>query len=151
MLLRERLNDDLKCALRAKDATRLAVIRGIKAAVLEAETKDRRTSLEDGDIVGLIAKEVKERRDVIGEFERAGRRDLVDKARAEIAILTEYLPQPLSESELSRLVDQALQETGARGMADMKSVMAWLTPRVQGRVEGAAVAVKVKAALSRGS
>ena len=150
-MVRERLNDDLKRAMRAKDATRLAVIRGIKAAVLEAETKDRRTALEDGDIIRLIAKEVKERRDVMGEFERAGRRDLVDKARAEIAILTEYLPQPLSESELSRLVDQALQETGARGMADMKNVMAWLTPRIEGQAEGAAVAVKVKAALSRGS
>jgi len=96
MSLRERLNEDLKSAMRAKDAARMAVIRGIKAAVLQAETRGERITLDDAGIFSVIVKEVKERQDAILEFERGARPDLVDKLLVEMEILKAYLPDPLS-------------------------------------------------------
>ena len=147
MSLRERLNDDLKQAMRDKDAVRLSVIRGVKAAVLQAETRGERTTLDDAGIVAVIVKEVKERQDATADFERGGRQDLVDKLVEEIAVLQQYLPEPLTEKELTALITEALSETGAQGPKDMGKVMGWLTPRTRGRADGRMVAEAVKTAL----
>ncbi|NMP23006.1 GatB/YqeY domain-containing protein [Sulfobacillus harzensis] len=149
MSLRDRLNEDLKTAMRAKDAARLSVIRGIKAAILQAETRGERVVLDDPGIVQVIAKEVKERQDAIEEFRRGGRADLVDKLTGEIAVLKDYLPEPLSEAELAQLVETAISETGAEGPKDMGRVMGWLTPKTRGRADGKAVSEAVKTALQR--
>ncbi|MCY0879130.1 MAG: GatB/YqeY domain-containing protein [Firmicutes bacterium] len=148
MSLRERLNDDLKDAMRAKDTLRLSVIRGIKAAILREETRGERTTLDDQGIVQVIAKEVKERQEAIGDFERGGRSDLVAQAQAEIQVLTQYLPQPLSRAELDELIREAIAAVGAQGPRDLGRVMGWLTPKTRGRADGKEVAEAVKARLS---
>ncbi|MCL5116850.1 MAG: GatB/YqeY domain-containing protein [Firmicutes bacterium] len=147
MSLRDRLNEDLKTAMRAKDAVRLSVIRGIKAAILQAETRGERVTLDDAGILQVITKEVKERQDAAGEFERGGRQDLVDKMAGELAVLKEYLPEPLTEAELASLVEEAISSTGAEGPKDMGRVMGWLTPRTRGRADGKVVSEAVKQAL----
>jgi len=144
MSLRERLNQDLKDAMRAKDQARMTVIRGIKAAILEAETKSQRTTLEDDAIIGVIAKEVKERKETLPEFERGGRLDLVEKLQTEIRILEEYLPTPLTPEEVQALIAEAIRETGASGPRDMGRVMGWLSPKIRGRADGRAVSDLVK-------
>lgn len=144
MSLRARLDDDLKSAMRARDSLRLSVIRGVKAGILQAETRGERRSLDDADIVQVIAKEVKERQDSIAEFERAGRPELVDKLVNEIRVLREYLPQPLTEIELSQLIDEAIQFTGARAPQDLGRVMGWLSPKTRGRADGASLAEQVR-------
>lgn len=147
MSLVERLNQDLKDAMRARDQVRLTVIRGIKSAVTEAETRKERKSVDDGDVLGIIAKEVKERREVLTEFERAGRTDLVQKALQEIEVLSTYLPEPLSAQEIHSLVVEAVQATGATDGSGLGKVMAWLQPRTRGRADGAEVSRHVKEVL----
>lgn len=147
MSLRDRLNEDLKDAMRAKDTVRLSCIRGVKAAILQAETRGERVVLDESGILQVITKEVKERQDAILEFERGGRPDLVEKLTGEMAVLKEYLPEPLSDAELAQLVAEALAETGAEGPKDMGRVMGWLTPKTRGRADGKAVSEAVKAAL----
>ena len=147
MPVRDRLNDDLKTAMRAKDSVRLMVIRSVKAAILQAETKNQRTTLEEDGILQVLAKEVKERRDAIVEFERAGRPELVAKLHEEIAVLAEYLPEPLSPEELSSLIEEAIRTVQAQSPKDMGRVMGWLSPRTRGRAEGKAVSEEVRRAL----
>lgn len=144
MSLRDRLDDDLKSAMRARDSLRLSVIRGVKAAVLQAETRGERKTLDDAGIVQVIAKEVKERQDSIAEFERADRPELVDKLVHEIRVLQEYLPQPLTETELSQLIDEAIRSTGASGPKDLGRVMGWLSPKTRGRADGATLSELVR-------
>ena len=150
MALRERLNEDLKVAMRAKDPVRLAVIRGIKAAVLSVETRAERVTLEDDGILQVITKELKERQEALPEFERAGRQDLVDKLRQEMAIVQEYLPAPLSSDELAKLVADAIDRSGAAGPRDLGKVMGILQPAIRGRADGRMVADLVKSQLQRG-
>lgn len=150
MALRERLNEDLKVAMRAKDPVRLAVIRGIKAAVLSVETRAERVTLEDDGILQVITKELKERQEALPEFERAGRQDLVDKLRQEMALLREYLPAPLSSDELAKLVADAIDRSGAAGPRDLGKVMGILQPAIRGRADGRMVADLVKSQLQRG-
>lgn len=150
MSLSERLNEDLKAAMRSRDQVRLTVIRGVKAAIIETETRRERVSVADEDILGIIAKEVKERREVLGEFQRAGREDLVAKSQAEIEVLSSYLPEPLSASEIAQLIEQAVAETGAEGAGAMGKVMGWLQPKIRGRADGAQVSAQVKQFLSAG-
>jgi uncharacterized protein YqeY len=148
MSLRDQLNQDLKEAMRARDSVRLTVIRGVKAAVTEAETRRERVSLDDDHILGIIAKEVKERREVISEFQRVGRTDLVEKAEQEILVLSGYLPKPLSSEEVTALIQQAIQETGALGSAGVGKVMGWLAPKIRGRADGSDVSMRVKELLN---
>jgi uncharacterized protein YqeY len=148
LTLRERLDQDLKAALRAKDATRLSVIRGIKAAVLAQETQSRRTLLDDDGIIAVIVRELKERREVLPQFEAAGRADLVEKARNEIAVLESYLPQALTGEEIAGLIEEAVAAVGASGPKDHGKVMAWLAPRIRGRADGRAVSEAVKTRLA---
>lgn len=147
-MLRERLEADLKTALREHDQTRLSVIRLIKAAVLTQETKGPRRVLDDAGILEVIAREIKERLEALPEFERGGRADLVAKVQRELAVLREYMPPPLSETELDALVDDAVHRTGAKGPKDMGRVMAELMPAVRGRADGRVVSEKVRARLS---
>ncbi|MCL5971800.1 MAG: GatB/YqeY domain-containing protein [Firmicutes bacterium] len=148
MSLREQLNEDLKTAMRAKDQARLVVIRGIKAGILAAETRSERITLDDDGILQVIAKELKERRDALPDFERSGRQDLVDKLNHEMELLSQYLPTPLTSDELRRLVNEAVQSVGASGPKDMGKVMAWLTPKTRGRADGREVSALVKEQLA---
>ncbi len=148
-MLREQLDADLKLALRERHAVRLSVIRQVKAAVLAQETRHARTTLDDQGIQAVIVKEIKERRDALAEFERAHRNDLADKARAEIAELSRYLPEAMSPAELQRLVDQAIEDSGAAGARDLGAVMAKVLPQTRGRVDGRTVSDMVRERLSQ--
>ncbi len=148
MTLRDQLNDDLKTAMRAKDALRLLVIRGVKAGILAQETRAQRVTLGDDGILQVIVKEIKERKDANEEFRKAGRDDLVEKNEKEIEILNEYLPAPLTEDDLDLLIVGAIQQTGASGPKDMGKVMALVNPQVRGRADGKHVAELVKSRLN---
>ncbi len=147
MTLRERLTDDLKAAMRAKDGTRLSVIRAVKAGILSQETRNERITLDDDGIMQVIVKEIKERREANEEFQRAGRKDLVEQNEKEMGVLSTYLPAPLPEDEIVGLVMGAIRETGAQGPKDMGKVMAIINPVIRGRADGRHVAELVKAQL----
>lgn len=147
MSLRDQLNEDLKQAMRNKDTIRLNVIRSIKASILSAETKGQRKTLDEDGIVQVLAKELKERKESLPEFEKAGRTDLVDTLHQEIAFVMAYLPKPLSPSEIERIVEDAMTSIGASSPKDMGRVMGIVTPQVRGRADGRFVSEMVKARL----
>lgn len=133
--------------MRAKDGTRLAVIRAVKAGILSQETRNERITLDDDGIMQVIVKEIKERREANEEFQRAGRKDLVEQNEKEMEVLSAYLPAPLPEDEIVGLVMGAIRETGAQGPKDMGKVMAIINPVIRGRADGRHVAELVKAQL----
>ena len=135
MSLKDRLLEDMKSAMKEKDTIRKSTITMVRAAILQKE-KDEKVKLDDDGVVGIIVKEVKQRRDSIPDFERGNRPDLVDKLNTEINILTEYLPQQLTEKEIEKIVVQTISEVGATGMKDMGKVMGALMPRLKGRADG---------------
>lgn len=141
--LKDRIASDMKEAMRAKDAVRLESIRLLRAAIQRREV-DERVTLNDEDVVVVLQKMVKQGKDSIDQFTNGGRDDLVAKEAATLAILETYLPEQIDPAELSRLIDQALSETGAEGVRDMGKVMAWLKPHVQGRADMGAVSAKIK-------
>lgn len=141
--LKDRIASDMKEAMRAKDAVRLESIRLLRAAIQRREV-DERVTLNDEDVVGVLQKMVKQGKDSIDQFTKGGRDDLVAKEAATLAVLETYLPEQIDPAELSRLIDQALSETGAQGVRDMGKVMAWLKPHVQGRADMGAVSAKIK-------
>jgi uncharacterized protein YqeY len=145
--LRERLRADVTAAMRSGETLRRDTLRMAENAIYNAEKRDRRTYADD-EVAMILAKEVKTRRESIEAFEKGGREDLAAKERAEIAILAEYLPQPLSEAELAALVTQAIAETGASSPRDMGRVMGWLSPRTRGRADGRVLSGLVGAALA---
>ena len=147
MSLLENLKNAQKDAMRAKDKVRLGTIRMALAAVKQREV-DERIELVDSDIIALLTKMVKQRKDAASQFEQANRQDLVDVELAEIEVLQGFLPQALSEQELATLVAQAISETQPAGMQDMGKVMAWLKPKVQGRVDMGQLSGKIKAQLN---
>jgi uncharacterized protein YqeY len=124
----------MKAAMRAKDAARLGAIRFLQAAIKQKEV-DERVEADDAAVLAIVDKLIKQRRDSITQFEAAGRRDLVDKEQAELALLQGYLPQQLTDAELEAAVDAALAESGATGAAAMGKVMAVLKPRIAGRAD----------------
>ena len=146
MSLLDDLKNAQKDAMRAKDKVRLGTIRMALAAVKQREV-DERIELNDSDVIALLTKMVKQRKDAASQFEQANRQDLVDVELAEIDILQTFLPQPLSEEEISSLIDQAMVETQASGMQDMGKVMAWLKPKVQGRADMGKLSGQIKAKL----
>ncbi|WP_100656172.1 GatB/YqeY domain-containing protein [Alteromonas flava] len=146
MPLIDELKEAQKDAMRAKDKLRLGTIRMALAAIKQREI-DERITLTDSDILAVITKMVKQRKDAAQQFDDAKRADLADNERAEIVILETFLPQPLSEDELAYLINQAMTETGASGMQDMGKVMGWLKPKVQGRADMGALSGKIKAKL----
>ncbi|ADK13873.1 MULTISPECIES: GatB/YqeY domain-containing protein [Clostridium] len=143
MSLKERLQEDWKNALKSGDKFKANTISMAKAAVLLVEKTDGK-KLDDEKIIDIIAKEVKERRESILEFEKGKRQDLVEKAKSEIDILLEYLPQQLSKEEISEIIRNAVNEVGAESIKDMKKVMAIVMPKTRGRADGKLVSQIVK-------
>jgi len=147
--LKNRITEDMKSAMRAKDAPRLSAIRLLLAAIKQREV-DGRVELTDTDVVAVIDKMMKQRRDSISQYDAAGRQDLADAERLELALLQGYMPQGLSDAEVADAVAAAVAESGAKGPQDMGKVMALLKPRLAGRADMTAVSQQVKARLSAG-
>ncbi len=147
MPLKEQLDADLKAAMKGKDALKLSVVRMLKSAVKYREIEVMKP-LDDAGVLGVVASEIKRRRDSVEQYKAGSRQDLVDKEEAEIRILQSYLPQQLSEAELRAKVDEVIARTGAKGPKDMGAVMKALMPDVQGRAEGKAVSDMVKQRLA---
>lgn len=135
MSLSERLNEDLKQAMKNQDKFKLSVIRMIRSAIKYVEI-EKKQPLDDQEVLEILSREVKQRKDSLQEFEKAGRHDLVEPLKHEIAIIGEYLPQQLSEDELKAIVQETIQEAGASTKADMGKVMGALMPKVKGRADG---------------
>ncbi|WP_429117497.1 GatB/YqeY domain-containing protein [Aeromonas veronii] len=147
MSLKDQLKDQQKLAMLAKDKARLGAIRLLMAEIKQREV-DTRIELNDEDILAVVTKMVKQRRDSISQFEAAGRQDLADKESAEIVVLQEFLPHQLTADEIAALIEQAITESGAAVMADMGKVMAVLKPKIQGRADVGAVSAQVKTRLA---
>jgi hypothetical protein len=147
MPLKTRITEDMKDAMRAKNAPRLSTIRMLLAAVKQREVDERR-ELADADVLAVIDKMIKQRRDSIAQFEAGHRADLAAVEKAELEVLSAYMPQPLSDAEIDALIAEAMASTGATGAAGMGKVMAELKPRLAGRADLAAVSATVKARLT---
>ena len=137
--LRERLRDDLKDAMRARDATRRGTIRLVEAAIKNAEIEKRGGELSEQDIQAILQRQVKQRQDSIEQYEQAGRSDLVDVERAEIAVIEAYLPQQMSRADIEAAARDVIQQTGASGPSDRGKVMGQLMPQLRGQADGATV------------
>jgi uncharacterized protein YqeY len=146
--LRDRLHDDTTAAMRSGDVLRRDVLRMVQNAVYNVE-KSKRITLSEDDLLAVLTREVKTRRESVEAFRKGGREDLAAKEEAEIAILAEYLPQPLTEDELRALVAQGIRETGAASARDLGRVMGWLSPRIRGRADGKVVSGLVAQALAQ--
>jgi uncharacterized protein YqeY len=146
MTLKDRITEDMKAAMRAKDSARLGAIRLLQAAIKQKEV-DERVTLDDAAIVAIIDKLIKQRRDSVAAFEQANRQDLADKESAEIAVLQAYLPARLSVEEVQAAVRAIVAETGASGPVDMGKVMGAAKQRLAGKADMAAVSQAVKKAL----
>ena len=147
MALIDKLKDEQKLAMKAKDKIRLGTIRLALAAIKQREV-DERITLNDDDILAVLTKLVKQRRDSVAQYESAGRQDLADVEKAEIIVLEDFMPQPLTDQEVAALVDSAVAESGAAGMQDMGKVMAVLKPQIQGRADMGKVSGLVRAKLA---
>ena len=147
MTLKVRISDDMKAAMRAKDAPRLGAIRLLQAAIKQREV-DERIELDDTQVIEAIEKMLKQRRDSISQYEGAGRQDLANAEKYEVSVLQEYLPQPLTEAEIAALLDKVVAETGAAGIKDMGKVMAAVKPLVVGRADMGSLSGLIKARLS---
>ena len=148
MSLKERITDDMKAAMRAKDAERLGAIRMLTAAIKQKEV-DERVELDDAAVVGIVDKLLKQRKDSIEAFEKAARQDLADKEKAEVVVLQAYLPARLSADEVKAEVQAIVAELGAKGPGDMGKVMGAAKARLAGQAEMSQVSAAVKAALSK--
>ena len=148
MTLKETLSEDMKSAMRAKDSEKLATIRLINAAIKQREV-DERIELGDDQVLSVIEKMIKQRKDSITQFEAGGRQDLADKEKSEITVLAAYMPAQMSEAEVQAEVATAVTQAGATGPQDMGKVMAVLKPKLAGRADMTAVSALVKAALTK--
>jgi uncharacterized protein YqeY len=146
MTLKERITEDMKTAMRSRDAARLSTIRMLLAATKQREV-DERITLSDADVLAIIDKMIKQRKDSITQFEAGGRADLVATERAEVDVLQAYLPQQLNDVEIARLITEAIAKTGAAGVSGMGRVMAELKPQVAGRADIGKISGLVKARL----
>lgn len=147
MTLKERISEDMKAAMKAKETARLAAIRLLLAAIKQREV-DEQVTLDDAAIAAVIDKMLKQRKDSITQYEAAGRQDLVDAEKAEVEVLSAYKPAGLSEAEVAAAVAKAVADSGAAGAADMGKVMAILKPLLAGKADMAEVSKLVKARLS---
>jgi len=145
--LKERITEDMKAAMRASEKERLLTIRMVQAAIKQREVDDR-VVLDDAQVIGVIEKMVKQRRESIAAFEQGGRIDLAEKEKTEIAQLQAYLPAQLSAAEIDALIKEAIASTGATSMKDMGKVMAAVKAKAAGRADMGAVSASIKAALS---
>jgi uncharacterized protein YqeY len=147
MSLKDRISDDMKAAMRARDAERLKAIRLLLAAIKQREV-DERIELADADVLAIVDKMLKQRRESIAQFDKAGRQDLVSAEQAEMSVLQAYMPQALSAAEIETLVTETIAGVNAAGPKDMGTVRAALRPRLAGRADMAAVSQLVKRRLS---
>ena len=147
MSLKARISDDMKTAMKAKEAAKLAAIRLLLAAIKKKEV-DERVELDDAAVAAVIEKLVKQRKDSVTQYEAANRQDLADAEKAEIAILAAYLPEKMSSEEVAAAVAAAVAQTGAKGPADMGKLMGALKPQLAGKADMAEVSKLVKAALA---
>ena len=147
MTLKERITDDMKQAMRAKDADRLSTIRMLLAAIKQKEV-DERIQVDDAQTVAIVDKLIKQRRDSIDAYQKAGRDDLAARETAEVTVLSAYLPQRATEDEVNAEIDAALEATGAAGPQDMGRVMGVLKSRLAGRADMGLVSAQVKARLT---
>lgn len=147
MSLKDQINNDLKDAMRAGDAKKRDAIRLLTAEIKRREV-DERIVLADADVVAIIDKMIKQRRDSIAQFEKGGRQDLADNEKFEVGVLQAYMPQAMSEAEIADVVAASIAESGAKGPADMGKVMAVLKPKLAGRADMSKVSGLVKARLT---
>lgn len=145
--LKQKLLDDVKTAMRAKDKIRLGTLRLITAGIKQVEV-DERLDLSDEDVLVILTKMCKQRRDSIAQYEKAGRNDLADIEVAELKIIAEFMPEALSDEEIDGAIQAAISESGASSARDMGAVMKVLRPKIQGRADMGAVSGRVKAALT---
>ncbi|MED3563712.1 GatB/YqeY domain-containing protein [Bacillus xiapuensis] len=148
MSLLERLNNDMKQAMKNKEKDKLSVIRMVKASLQNEAIKLGKNELSEEQELTVLSREVKQRKDSLHEFDKAGREDLVDKLRTELSIVELYLPKQLSEEELSDIVKETIAETGATSKADMGKVMAAIMPKIIGKADGSLVNKLVQQHLS---
>lgn len=142
-MLKQRIQDDMKSAMKGGDKPRLGVIRLLMAAIKQREV-DERIELDDAQILAVLDKMVKQRRDSINQYEQAGRPELADQEAFEISVLQGYLPEALSETEIAAMIREAIQATGAESVRDMGKVMGQLKPKMQGRADMGAVSALIK-------
>lgn len=147
MSLKDKLMDDLKAAMKDKDTIRKNAVQMVRASVLQVE-KDNKITLDDEGVIEVVAKEVKKRKDVLPEYEKSGRQELIDELNKEIQVLMAYLPEQMSEEEIEALVISAIEETGAKSMKDIGKVMAVIMPKTKGKADGKIVNQYVKKHLS---
>ena len=147
MALKERITEDMKSAMRAGEKERLAAIRLALAAIKQREV-DERVTLDDAQVLAVVEKMIKQRREAISQFEAGGRADLVAKEKAEIAVLQGYLPAQMTEADLDALIAEAIAATGAASIKDMGKVMAVVKPKAQGRADLGSVSARIKQKLS---
>lgn len=147
MSLKQKITDDMKAAMRAKDAVRLGTIRLLLAAIKQREV-DERIELSDADIVAVIDKMIKQRRDSIEQFEAAGRQELADTEKSEISVLRDYMPQQMTEAEVEQAVIDAIAASGVQKSQEMGKVIALLKPKLAGRADMGKVSALVKARLA---
>jgi uncharacterized protein YqeY len=146
MTLKASITEDMKTAMRAKDSARLGAIRLLLAAIKQREV-DERIELTDADVIAAIEKMLKQRRDSIAAYESAERHDLADVEKFEVAVLQTYLPQQLSDDEVTAILEQVVQDTGAAGIKDMSKVMAAIKPLVAGRADMGKISGLIKTRL----
>jgi uncharacterized protein YqeY len=147
MALREQLNEDMKSAMKAREAEKLGAIRLLLAAVKQREV-DERVALDDAGVIGVVEKMIKQRKDSITQYEKGARQDLADKEKFEISILEAYLPQQFSQAEIDAVIAEAVDTCGAKSAADMGKIMAILKPKLAGRADMGKVSALVKAKLA---
>ncbi|TMV44614.1 GatB/YqeY domain-containing protein [Paenibacillus mesophilus] len=147
MSLSERLNDDMKQAMKNQDKFKLSVIRMIRSAIKNVEI-DQKKTLDDNEVLDILNREIKQRKDSLQEFEKADRGDLAETVRKEIEVIAVYMPQQLTEEEIHAIVQQTIQETGASSKADLGKLMSALMPKVKGRADGKLVNQLVQQLLS---
>ena len=147
MALRDKLNDDIKASMKAREAEKLAALRLLSAAVKQREV-DERITLDDAGVIAVVEKMIKQRKDSIAQYEKAARQDLADKEKFEITVIEAYLPQQLSPAEIDAVIAEAMASTGAKSAADMGKVMAIVKPKLAGRADMGKVSGLVKAKLA---
>lgn len=147
MSLKAQISEDMKNAMRAKDSARLGAIRLLQSSIKQREV-DERIELADQDVIAVIEKMLKQRRDSITAYESANRQDLADVEKFEVSVLQQYLPQPLTDDEVTALLDKVVAETGASGVKDMSKVMATIRPLVVGRADMGKISGLIKTRLS---
>jgi uncharacterized protein YqeY len=146
MSLKERITDDMKAAMRSGEKERLGVIRMITAAIKQREV-DERIVLDDAQVLSVLEKMIKQRKESLAQFQAGNRQDLVDKETAEITLVQTYMPSPMTGAEIDALIGEAIAATGASSIKDMGKVMAIMKAKAQGRADMAAVGAKIKAKL----